>query len=191
MGWTTFHKPNHISPSQYFREEFSSESNHELLDIAIVKRVTAYMAVRIKSTGQVICYVYMLTYNNKDYYNFGYKPMTEYSGPYQRECPERILKLLSPIVEEDDQSGWARQWREECWNRIRNNKNKPKINVGDVIRTSSKLNFTNGGEYDLFKKTDRINVFNLVIVDKDGEFVVLSSTVRLTIKKFDYSILNS
>jgi hypothetical protein len=70
----------------------------------------------------------MLQFYKKDYHNFGYKDMDESAGPYQAECPERILKLLTPTT-----SQYAQQWRDACWAKITAKKAKPVINVGTAL----------------------------------------------------------
>lgn len=40
---------------------------------------------------------------------FAYKDMDETCGPCAYDCPESILKLLSPT-----DSQWANEWREKC-----------------------------------------------------------------------------
>jgi hypothetical protein len=188
MGWTTFNKPKHISPSDYFRDSFSHEPNHELLDIAIVKRMTAYMAVRIKSTGEVIAFVYLLTYS-KSWDNFGYKDMSEFAGPVQSECPKRILELLTPLSDSEDNT-WAKNWRERCWAKINNRASKPKVKEGDIIKLSEPIEFNSGASYDTFKKTSRINVWKPVFQIGD-EFRESDSRVKFQANKFKYEVLSS
>lgn len=53
--------------------------------------------------------VFLTSVNSCDYYNFSYKDMSEDMGPGQADCPESILKLLSPTDNE-----WANEWRERC-----------------------------------------------------------------------------
>jgi hypothetical protein len=190
MGWTTFNKPKHISPSDYFRDAFKHEPNHELLDIAIVKRMTAYMAVRLKDTGEVIALVYMLTYS-RTWDNFGYKDMSEFAGPVQSECPKRILELLTPLPDNDDSSTtWAKNWRERCWAKINNRTSKPKVKEGDVIKVSEPLEFRSGISYDTFQKTSRTNVWKPVF-EISGEFREIGNLVKFQANKFKYEVLSS
>lgn len=188
MGWITFNKPKHISPSDYFRDSFKNEPNHELLDIAIVKRMTAYMAVRLKDTNEVIALVYLLTYSNS-WDNFGYKDMSEFAGPVQSECPKRILELLTPLSDSED-NNWARNWRERCWAKINDKASKPKVKEGDVIKISEPLEFRSGASYDTFRKTARINVWEPVW-EIGGEFKGSGSRVKFQANKFKYEVLSS
>jgi hypothetical protein len=148
MGWTSFHI------NQPVKEWFKQEWNEKMvaLDIAIVKRNTLYAAIKNTVTGEVFCAVFLLRWS-RDYYNFSYKDMTEFVGPNESECPERILKLLTPLTDQNDPNGYARDWRKRCEKNITNRK---KLNTGNyVIKTSEPLEYTNGGKYQYFKHFNR------------------------------------
>jgi hypothetical protein len=108
MGWTYFHREKSQSVKDTLMKEFRSDK-WEWLDFAVVKFRTAYAAIRNKETGEVFALVCLLGYRKNDYYNFGYKDMDETMGPCESECPQRILKLLTPTDSE-----WANQWRKRC-----------------------------------------------------------------------------
>lgn len=66
---------------------------------------------------------------------FYYKDMSETMGPCYYDCPESILKKLSPI-----ESEYANAWREQCWEKIKRTKTARKMGtdlrslpVGSVI----------------------------------------------------------
>lgn len=70
--------------------------------------------------------------DSRNYYNFYYKDMDETVGPCQADCPQSILKLLSPT-----DSQWANEWRERCRENAKK-KNSPdalrNLQIGAVIR---------------------------------------------------------
>jgi hypothetical protein len=70
---------------------------------------TWYAAIQDNNTKEVHAAVVLTSVNNREYDNFGTKWMTEYDGPYQYDCPEAILKLLSPTT-----SDFANEWRRKC-----------------------------------------------------------------------------
>ena len=130
MGWTTTYKAKSISAKEYIENNLlvwkSQTHNYRVLDGGVVKFRTYYGAVEkteIK-TGErtVFAVVILLNYYRDKYDNFGYKDMSEDMGPCQSECPERILKLLTPT-----ESQYANDWRQRCWDRINSKKNKPQI----------------------------------------------------------------
>ena len=103
------------------------ETKTTVLDMAICRRKVCYAAVQVNEKITGVTYVYaaviLLAYAPKSQYNFGYKDMDETVGPYERDCPKRILKLLSPLHEWEQfigESGrtWAKEWREDCWAKI-------------------------------------------------------------------------
>jgi hypothetical protein len=123
-----------------------------VLDIAVVKRNTLYAAIKDNETQEVYCAVYLLRWS-RDYYNFSYKPMTEYVGPCESECPERILKLLTPLNDQNDPNNFAREWRKRCEENIINCQ---KLNTGNfIIKSKEPLSFTNGSSYQYFKRINR------------------------------------
>lgn len=180
MGWTTFNKPTNITPTDYFKNVYGWGDNHELLDIAIVKRNQCYMAVKVKSENIIMCFVYMLCYD-KGYYNFGYKDMTEFCGPNISECPERILKLLSPLP---DDAEFAKNWRERCYARIAKSKELKKIKIGDIVKVDEPVSFTNGSEYSYFKKAKGVNRWRGM--NKIGEIFMESSALRFSMKNLSF-----
>lgn len=152
MGWTYLRKDEDTTAAEFLRKEFTS-TNCEVLDVAVKLR-TAYAACRNTKTGEVFALVVLLDYRPKDYYNFGYKDMDETMGPYECDCPERILKLLTPTDHE-----YALGWRERCWARIKARAAKPKLTDGCKVRFAQPIEFTNGDKLDTFE------------VEKDGRYV--------------------
>lgn len=68
-----------------------------------------------------------------EYCNFGYKEMTENVGPVYEECPESILKLLSPTEEK-----YAVEWRNNCRKHVRRKKEFSALPVGSVIEFTTR-----------------------------------------------------
>ena len=123
MGWTYTYKGS-TPVKDFLASRVNCENEHArwlLLDIAIVKMRTAYMAVEIirrdKDSGQldmatrkVVAFVFLLDYRTSESsHDIGYKDMDESMGPCECECPERILQLLTPTSHE-----YALAWRGRC-----------------------------------------------------------------------------
>ncbi len=129
MGWTYTNKDKHVSASEYIEKHLLVWNRpgykYTVLDGGVVKFRTYYGAVEQLNLDtnerNVFAVVILLNYP-KDYHNFGYKDMSEDMGPCQSECPERILKLLTPTASE-----YAIEWRKRCYDNINSKKNKPKI----------------------------------------------------------------
>lgn len=161
MGWTYTHKQRGQSVKDFFRQEFNHEYG-EVIDVAQKGYTEAYVAYRIPAHNKfgfhyperVIAIMCCIRYT-RDYYNFGYKDMDETMHPYYYNCPERILKLLTPT---DNTSAW--EWRQTCWEKINKRKARPKLKVGDKIKFKTPLNFTNGDKISEFIVT-KVRPFRL------------------------------
>lgn len=114
MGWTgyyaTEYKKGQIDRRAECRKYFErNEKWGTLLKDAMVGS-TWYGAVRLTSTGEVFGMVMRTSVNKRE---FCYKELSETSGPAYYDCPESILKLLSPTEDE-----YALKWREACRERV-------------------------------------------------------------------------
>lgn len=151
--WT--HKPKDLSIRQFFEERFNREENGnygKILDCAVVNLRTAYIAYEIgdaQGKREIVAVVCALGYAPNSHYNFGYKDMDESMGPCECDCPERILKLLTPTEHE-----WAKEWREKCWENIRARKARPRLKEGMMIEFDYPLSFSDGWEGKKFTIID-------------------------------------
>lgn len=185
MGWSAFHLDEPVK--DWFIRGFNQRA--EVLATSLVKFQTLYAAIRDKETGQVWCATYLINFQPKEYDNFAYKNLDEFDGPCRYDCPERILKLLTPLNDELDPEGYARNWREKCWIRINAQKEQAKIirkaKTKDCVLMSKEiLKFTNGCEYQYFKKANGNRYYAGKILD-DKKFHVMGIVklrgVKLTI----------
>ena len=95
--------------------------------------------------GPVFAAVVLVRWNPRasDGYVFVYKDMDETAGPFECECPERILRLLDPT-----ENHAALVWRRRC---IRNlMRESRKLEDGMQIRLPTKIRFTDGYEGNVF-----------------------------------------
>lgn len=89
--------------------------------------------------GEVFAVVCLVKWNPRSPTdeNFGYKDMSETSGPHQAECPAEILSFLTTTDKE-----YALDWRRRCLARLRL-RSRPLRN-GDRVRLALPLRFTDG-----------------------------------------------
>lgn len=148
MGTTCTHKPKGMSVSEFFVDHgvlrWGNDNPHayKVLDSALVNLTEFYAAVEMihKETGARRVWGCMIkvtfirtarkdrwSYGDQDE-NFCYKAMDESMGPYYTNCPERILKLLTPT-----DSLHAQDWRDACWAKIEAKKARPKIKPGTCL----------------------------------------------------------
>jgi len=180
MGWVYTYKEPGKKVIDFFRKEFDfqREDGHygKVLDCAVVNMNTAYIAYEVgdaQGNRKVFAYVCLLHFvpNARDGYNFGYKDMDETMGPNECDCPERILKLLTPTDNE-----YAKKWRERCWENIRKRKTRPKLEKGMMIEFNYPLSFSDGWEGSVFSVVDpRRLVF---AAEYGGRYRIRRSTIQ-------------
>lgn len=141
MGWTFTHKEDGVSLLDFFKKEFSSEG---VIDVAQVGWNTAYMAVKMKE--EKICGFVILISRKNDYFNFGYKEIDEGMGPYECNCPARILNRLSPPEEiyQGNSLEWSREWRRKCRVNLEKKKTRIKLSPGAKYSVQKGITFSNG-----------------------------------------------
>ena len=177
MGWTSF--PMHEPVKEWFTRNWNDDKR-KVLDVAIVKRNTLYAAIQLTETQEVFAVIYLLRWS-RDVYNFSYKDMTEFAGPCQYECPERIINLLTDL-EDIEANKYAIEWRKnvrEYWDE------RKRLKSGGIIKTEEPLKFNNGSSYQYFKKIDRKLYAGDII---DGCFRAYIR-VRVNLSNFKYSFL--
>lgn len=172
MGWTHFHFNGTIQ--EFIEKEFMREPSWgEIIDHSKVGN-TLYLALKLgpkhgEREGLVTALVILLR-KSRDYYNFGYKDMSESCGPVESKCPKRIINLLSPLdkLYEPGSSSyeWAKAWRERCMNQ----KAGKKVEEGTVIKLPNPIRFNNGGMFSTFRKMRR-NRWMAMIVGRDNELI--------------------
>ena len=138
MGWTSMNVPTKYKNGKIIidrKEEcdkifnqdmvtFNSDKvigKFEVLKSAIVGS-TYYAAVKRTEFATedkpensiVFAVVCLISTNVKDYYNFSYKDIDETCGPYQYDCPQSILSLLTPT-----DNKYANEWRKSCYDALK------------------------------------------------------------------------
>jgi hypothetical protein len=190
MGWLTFHETR--TAKQYFTDMINDCKGIELVDIAIVNFRTAYIAIKDIEKGYTYCLVYLLHRAPNSYHNFGYKDMSEFSGPCVDDCPERILIKLSPLEligkhEPDWDIEYAQRWRESVRNRIKQNDVlKEATKKGYILKTKQPVSFTNGYYIQYFIK-EGAKVFGLYNYGEPNEYKM---QVRFRgLKSMDFEVI--
>jgi hypothetical protein len=153
MGWL-FQNDRLTSqtPAEYITQHFTYETDACKATVlaAATVRGTIYAAIRneIKSTGAsyVFCGVFLFKNNKKD--GFGYKDIDEAMGPCEVDCPDRIMRLLSP-VENIPSPGYAAQWRADVaaakQRRAQTEQQARRLSPGDTIRLAHPAHFQKAG----------------------------------------------
>ena len=158
MGW--FRMPlssmyPHRTAKDYLDAQYNWSRDHEDGSTSSVRVLASclrnrvyYAAVVPARNGidgpatAVICLV-RWSPRDKDGDQFGYKSMDEDMGPYQTECPERILALLG-----ETDHPHALVWRRRCLETLALSR-RP-LEHGMKIRLAEPISFTDGYEGDEF-----------------------------------------
>ena len=166
MGSIVRSKPDSVR--EWLKTEFSGEFNgivHEVVDLTIVKKRTAYLAVRRthKESGKqkTMAVVVKLRFweQTLPHPQMEYKSMDEFMGPHDRECPARILDLLTPLGQSttpdfwwnqkrtdildlltplgQSTGGYAGKWRSDCRERISQLKAAGQMKLAAKFATTS------------------------------------------------------
>lgn len=147
MGWTYTNRPKGQSGLEFFRQEFGE-------DVLAVKSVgfsQAYIAYKLK-TGEIIAVACLTNWVPNDYFNFGYKDMSEDMGPNIANCPRSILNLLTtPPPFTGDGLKWAAAWRARCEANLQKADKLKGLQVGDVLVFDQPVHFGGGARISAFR----------------------------------------
>lgn len=157
MGWTTTSDYERFAKGlfsirEYLDREFASDHpdfpRYEVLDSSLHGKTEYYAAIRStnRETGKVVVFalIALVSYkpSDPDGHTLGWKEMSENSGPYCFNCPERILALLDPTDHEN-----AVEWRRKCReHRAERRETRKAFQDGAVIRFKRPLVFAGGVE---------------------------------------------
>lgn len=112
------------------------------------------MAIKYLEKEEVFAVVTLISFQKREFF---WRDMDETEGPVQTECPQRILKLLTPTDHE-----YAKNWREKCWKFHKQNRNGAKtFQHGDILEFPREVNFTDGftGQQFILIKRGRSTLF--------------------------------
>lgn len=183
MGWTGTHIDDTSNKSiiNHFKTEFNNDKT-EVLKIAKVGS-TVYGAVKTKETNEIWALVILTSIDNKDYFNLNYKDMDETVGPCSYNCPQSIMKLLSPL-EDTHENRLAINWRKQVNEQHEKTKMFSQDNI--IIKVKNPIKFNNGVEYFYFKKQGK-SLF-AIRVGFEGK-VILDRVKKFSFKNYDAEIV--
>ena len=113
MGWLYRDKPID-DPLAYLKAKYNYDGETHTLQTLDGARVrnTVYLAVRStdKKAGRSFVFAAVILISNTKKWGFGYKDMSESMGPCECDCPDRIMRLLSPVADIPN-PGYTADWR--------------------------------------------------------------------------------
>lgn len=154
MGWLFQNDPlTHQTPADYITRQFSwtdGKRGATVLATATVGNVI-YAAIRNFDDEAGTSYVFagVILFRNSRKDGFGYKDMCESMGPVECNCPDRIMRLLSP-VEQIPNPGYSAQWRAAVAarkaERAQRRAGAPAaLRINDVVRLAHEVTLRPGG----------------------------------------------
>jgi hypothetical protein len=157
MGWLYRDEPID-NPLAYLMARYDYDCDTHTLKTLDGARVgnTVYLAVRStdKKTGGTFVFAAVILISNTKKSGFGYKDMTESMGPYECACPDRIMRLLSPITDIPNPS-YTAEWRA----RVEARKNakrqqrerRQSLRVGSIVTLPTAASFRGGYTANRFR----------------------------------------
>jgi hypothetical protein len=177
MGWWFYTRESGQSDLEHLRAELLESTSTEgsinpktgkrmrLIDGASKRNSVFYGALEITEPGRddlrpatftiaIVCLIKRLRSIGGEP-NFGYKSMQEDMLPLAgaQDCPERILRLLSPVEDcrfSANGARGARAWRAACWEAINVAKARPRVCTGDFVIFEQPLEFSDGQRSNCF-----------------------------------------
>lgn len=135
MGWTGTHTT--LTTSEFLRQRWERDGNYKV--VAHSGKYWVMEKTCGDKQGQRFAVV-VLSRKTRDG-DITWKEITEDMGPYDCDCPNRLLDLLSPTDNE-----YAQEWRAKCRER-NSHKTTGKLVPGDRVVFSGNLpRFSNGLE---------------------------------------------
>jgi|SRR5690625_4163193 len=110
MGWTSmptrFKSGDSEEIKRFLVNLWDRDSKFQTVDYS-KRGNTVYLAIEQLETGEVFAVVTLISFDDGEFY---WKEISEDMGPFRSECPQRLLKLLTPT-----DNKYAKEWRKRCW----------------------------------------------------------------------------
>ena len=126
------------------------DDNHVLQPLDGARAGNAvYLAVKStdKKSGRSFVFAGVILISNTKKDGFGYKGQDEVMGPNEYDCPQRIMRLLSPLAELP-RPGHAGEWRAQVAARHdelrRRRQRRNSLHVGDIVTLPDAVRFSGG-----------------------------------------------
>jgi hypothetical protein len=160
MGWL-YHDEPVENPVAYLTDKYNYDGERHTLEVLAAARVanTVYMAVRSTEKASAASHVFaaVILISNTKKHGFGYKDMAESMGPCQCDCPERIMRLLTPLADLPNPR-YAADWRARVAQRKnekrRQHARRQSLRIGSIVTLPSPATFPGGFTASTFRLVD-------------------------------------
>jgi hypothetical protein len=187
MGWL-FQRDPVDDPVAYLMAKYNYDCDtHTLQTLAGAHAGRAvYLAVRstAKATGHSYVFAAVILISNTEKDGFGYKDQDESMGPNECACPQRIMRLLSPIADLPH-AGYAAQWRAQvaAWHADQRTcrQRRRTLHIGSTVTLPAEVRFSSGVTARSFRVAHfrrRTPIFEPL--DRPGFFCCLHSAILVS-----------
>jgi hypothetical protein len=160
MGWLYQNDPVE-DPVAYLTDKYNCDGHTRIWLVLAAARVsnTVYIAIRSTDKATAASYVFaaVILISNTKKHGFGYKDMDESVGPCQCDCPDRIMRLLTPITDLPN-PGYAADWLARVAARKnekhRQRQRRKSLRVGSVVTLPSAARFSGAITASKFRVAD-------------------------------------
>jgi uncharacterized protein DUF6927 len=150
MGWLYQSDPVE-NPLAYLSDKYNYDGDTHSLQTLDGARIgnTVYLAIRStdKKTARSFVFAAVILISNTKKHGFGYKDMTESMGPCQCDCPQRIMRLLSPVAD-IPHPGYTADWRARVAARHQERRQQQRrqrsLRVGSLVTLPNPVRFSDG-----------------------------------------------
>lgn len=198
MGATETYRPKGLSHLEFFTREGyvinNEETSGRFLAMASVGNIVYGAFERVDlATGKRVVLAEMFktawVKGHSHNHNFWYRDsVCETEGPYFWDCPEKILKLLTPL-EESGLTGkalaYASEWRAQC---RRNHEFRKSFRAGAIVHTEP-INFAGGHTITQFQ-VERLSPWTVRALNDRGEFLFYAKLPKARLMSLAASYLD-
>jgi hypothetical protein len=150
MGWLYRDEPID-DPLAYLKAKYNYDCDTHTLQTLDGARIgnTVYLAVKstVKKTSRSFVFAAVILIRNTKKDGFGYKDMDESMGPCECNCPQRIMRLLSPTAD-IPHPGYTADWRARvaAWHEEQRQRRQRRnsLHVGNIVTLPIEVRFSDG-----------------------------------------------
>jgi hypothetical protein len=187
MGWLYQNDPVD-DPVAVLTRRYICDGHTRTWRVLAAARVanTVYMAIKSTDKASAASYVFaaVILISNTKKHGFGYKGMDESVGPCECDCPERIIRLLTPITDLPN-PGYAADWRARVAARKTEKRHQRdrcnSLRAGSIVTLPTAVRFSSGitaSKFRLVHFRRRTPVFEAI--DRPGLLCRLAAAALAT-----------
>jgi hypothetical protein len=141
MGWLTYYREREESDRDHLQRELWPSGQCRIGECGTAGG-TFYALCEPAAEDEPFALI-VLQRRTRGQYNYGRKELTESSGPYESQCPARVLDAIERAIPVPPNE-WAEEWRSRCRENIVRRQAAKSVKSGTWIELASPLVFSDG-----------------------------------------------